>query len=78
MLWPRGEALCIELEVFYNPGATRPFPFDLLSGATHWFERDGEIICETMWKNTLLASTTTVSVPKELQSWPTKVDSESS
>jgi hypothetical protein len=75
-LWPRGEAWCVELEVFHNPGAAQMFPFDLLPGATHWFERDGEIVCETMWKHTVLASTTNISAPKELQSWPEKMGSE--
>ena len=76
-LWPWGEAWCVELEVYHNPGAAHPFPFDLLPGATHWFERDGEIVCDTMWKHTVLASTTTISAPKELQRWPAKEDSES-
>jgi hypothetical protein len=35
----------VELEVFHNPLAARPIPFDLIPGATHWFERDGEIKC---------------------------------
>ncbi|MGE8569641.1 MAG: hypothetical protein ACN6PV_24470 [Achromobacter sp.] len=76
-LWPWGEAWCVELEVYHNPGAAHPFPFDLLPGATHWFERDGEVVCNTMWEHTVLASTATVSAPKELQRWPAKVGSES-
>ena len=42
-LWPWGEAWCQELEVFHNPLATHPIPFDLIPGATHWFERGGDI-----------------------------------
>jgi hypothetical protein len=57
-LWPGGEAWCQELEVFHNPRADKPFDFDLLPGATHWFLRDGEIVCQTVWKNSVLASIT--------------------
>lgn len=68
-LWPRGEEWCIELEVFHNPNADHPFPVDLLPGACHWFERGGEVVCETIWKNSILASMTTIIAPEELQSW---------
>lgn len=57
-LWPRGEAWCQELEVFHNPLATYPIPFDLIPGATHWFEYDEDIECSTIWANSVLASTT--------------------
>ncbi len=30
-----------ELQIFHNPGATRPLPFDWLPGAVHHFEKDG-------------------------------------
>jgi len=76
-LWPWGEAWCVELEVYHNPAATHPLPFELLPGATHWFERDGEIVCNTMWERTVLASTTSILAPKELQRWPAKMGSES-
>jgi hypothetical protein len=76
-LWPWGEAWCVELEVYHNPGAAYQFPFDLLPGATHWFKRDGEVVCDTMWKHTVLASTTTILAPQELQRWPAKGDSDS-
>ena len=75
-LWPGGEAWCLELEVFHNPNAEHPFPFELLPGATHWFEREGEIICESFWERTVLASTTIVEAPKALHSWPAKVGDE--
>ncbi|HEA3088178.1 TPA: hypothetical protein RVR74_000457 [Aeromonas salmonicida] len=70
-LWPWGEAWCLELEVFHNPNATHPFPFELLPGATHWFEQNGEIICQSFWKHTVLSSVTNVQVPKVLERWPT-------
>lgn len=57
-LWPQGEAWCQELEFFHNPLATNPVPFDLIPGATHWFKRDGEIECNTIWENRVLASVT--------------------
>jgi len=57
-LWPWGEAWCQELEVFHNPLAARPIPFDLIPGATHWFEREGNIECSTIWANSVLSSVT--------------------
>lgn len=57
-LWPWGEAWCQELEVYHNPFATNPIPFDLIPGATHWFERDGDIECSTIWANSVLSSIT--------------------
>lgn len=62
-LWPGGEAWCQELEVFHNPLASAPLSFDLIPGATHWFKRDGEVVCETIWKNFVLASITRVKAP---------------
>ena len=53
-----GEAWCQELEVFHNPLATNPLPFELLPGATHWFEEDKEVRCTSVWKNAILASVT--------------------
>lgn len=64
-LWPWGEAWCQELEVFHNPKAANPIPFDLIPGATHWFERDGDIECTTIWANSVLASVTHLSMPHE-------------
>lgn len=63
-LWPGGEAWCQELEVFHNPIAEHPIALDLLPGATHWFESKGEIICSTMWENSVIASVTTLQIPK--------------
>jgi hypothetical protein len=64
-LWPWGEAWCQELEVFHNPLATHPIPFDLIPGATHWFERDGDIECNTIWANSVLASITHLNTRRE-------------
>jgi hypothetical protein len=62
---PGGEAWCQELEVFHNPLAQHPIAFDLLPGATHWFESKGEIVCSTIWQNSILASVTTPRMPEE-------------
>lgn len=64
-LWPWGEAWCQELEVFHNPQAVHPIPFDLIPGATHWFERDGDIECSAIWANSVLASITHLRMPGE-------------
>jgi hypothetical protein len=57
-LWPHGEAWCLELEVYHNPLAASPIAFDLLPGATHWFEQDGELLCSTIWEHQVLSSIT--------------------
>ena len=58
-LWPSyGERWCVELEVYHNPLAAYPIAFELLPGATHWFEADGEIPCSTIWKHQVLSSIT--------------------
>jgi hypothetical protein len=49
---------CQELEVFHNPQAAYPIPFDLIPGATHWFEHNGDIECSSIWGNSILASVT--------------------
>lgn len=64
-LWPWGEAWCLELEVFHNPIATHPIPFDLVPGATHWFERGDDIECSTIWANSVLASITQLHTDRE-------------
>lgn len=63
-LWPFGEAWCQELDLYHNPLAANPIPFDLIPGATHWFERDGEIECNTIWKNSVLSSVTDLGAIK--------------
>ena len=60
-LWPRGEEWCQELEVYHNPLASKPLAFDLLPGAIHYFEIDGELVFRSMWENTILSSVTVVN-----------------
>lgn len=67
-LWPWGEAWCQELEVFHNPQAAHPIPFDLIPGATHWFERNGDVECNTIWANSVLASITHLRMSGEPES----------
>lgn len=71
-LWPGGECWCQELEVYHNPLATNPFPHDLLPGATHWFERNGELVSEAYWESSFMASVTILNgikpVPKSRES----------
>jgi hypothetical protein len=63
-MWPDGEHWCQELEVYHNPLAKHPIDFDLIPGATHWFERDGEIVCSTIWEHSILASVTHVEIER--------------
>ncbi|MDQ7251064.1 hypothetical protein [Dongia sedimenti] len=63
-LWPDGEAWCQELEVFHNPLAEYPVAFDLIPGATHWFEEDGELSCSAYWKTSVLSSVTYLNLEK--------------
>jgi len=64
-LWPWGEAWCQELEVYHNPLAAHSIPFDLIPGATHWFERDGDVECSTIWANSVISSITQLQAPKD-------------
>jgi hypothetical protein len=57
-LWPRGEEWCQELEVFHNPFASNPIEFELLPGAIHTFELDGELVFRSIWERTVLSSLT--------------------
>lgn len=41
-----------------NPLEIHPIPFDLIPGATHWFERN------TIWANSVLSSVTQLRMPK--------------
>lgn len=60
-LWPqRYEPWSAELEMFHNPFAERPFPKQLLPEATHWFEVDGEMVCESVYETSILSSRTLV------------------
>jgi hypothetical protein len=57
-LWPRGEQWCQELEVLHNPLASRPLACDLLPGAIHTFELDGELVFRSIWERTVISSLT--------------------
>jgi len=57
-LWPYGELWCLELEVYHNPNAVRPIPRQFFPGATHFFEREGEIVFEGPWEHRILSSVT--------------------
>jgi hypothetical protein len=60
-LWPQGyEPWSAELEIFHNPFAQRPLPRALLPEATHWFEADGEVICEAHYETSVLWSKTLI------------------
>lgn len=61
-LWPQGyEPWSAELEVFHNPFARHPVSFELLPEATHWFEKDGEKVCRTIYATSILWSKTLVT-----------------
>ncbi|MPZ35928.1 MAG: hypothetical protein GEV13_34060, partial [Rhodospirillales bacterium] len=61
-LWPGGEAWCQELEVYHNPMASHPIDFELVPGATHWFEKDGVIQCEAYFECSVMSSVTRVQL----------------
>jgi hypothetical protein len=65
-LWPFGECWCLEMEVYHNPMAAHPIDRDFFPGATHFFERDGEIVFEGPWKHRVLSSATTI-IPRSQQ-----------
>jgi len=59
-LWPQGyEPWSAELEVFHNPFARHPISKELLPEATHWFEKNGEIVCSAFYETSILWSRTT-------------------
>ena len=64
-LWPEGEMWSLELEVFHNPLAASPLNPDLLPLATHWLERDGELVWQSVWEHSVLASITDVAFAKD-------------
>lgn len=60
-LWPQGyEPWSAELEVFHNPYARHPVPRETVPEATHWFERDGEMVCAAHYETSVLWSQTMV------------------
>jgi len=60
-LWSHGyEPWSAELEVFHNPYARHPVPFELVPEATHWFDQDGEIVCSAFYERSILWSQTLI------------------
>ena len=60
-LWPQGyEPWSAELEVFHNPYARHPVPFELVPEATHWFEQAGELTCSAVYEHSILWSVTRI------------------
>ena len=61
-LWPQKyEPWCAEFEVFHNPFARFPVPFDLLPEAMHWFDYDGERVCKSFYAYSILWSQTLIT-----------------
>jgi hypothetical protein len=60
-LWPHGyEPWSAELEVFHNPYARHPVPFELVPEATHWFDEHGEMTCSAVYEHSILWSQTLI------------------
>jgi hypothetical protein len=60
-LWPHGyEPWSAELEVFHNPYARHPVPFELVPEATHWFDKNGEMTCSAVYEHSILWSRTII------------------
>ena len=61
LLWPQGyEPWCAELEVFHNPYAKYPVKGELLPEVTHWYDRSGEIGCNSFYETSILYSRTII------------------
>lgn len=60
-LWMYGhEPWSAELEIFHNPFARYPMSRELLREATHWFEKDGDLVCESFHEAAILRSRTLI------------------
>lgn len=60
-LWPGGsEAWSAELEFFHNPYARHRVSLDLVPEATHWFDQDGDRVCRSVYKHSVLWSRTMI------------------
>ena len=60
-LWPqRYEPWSAELEVFHNPYARHPAPFELVPEATHWFRQSGEVTCSAFYERSIWWSLTRI------------------
>ena len=65
-LWPHEyEPWTAEFEVYHNPFARHPLPFDLLPEACHWFEQDGEMVCQSVYETSILWSLTRIQDDSE-------------
>jgi len=51
----RGRGWCKELEVYHNPLASHPIPFELDRGATHWYRNRSEML-PIEWRWSVLLS----------------------
>lgn len=61
-LWPHGyEPWTAEMEVFHNPFARHPIPFELLPEAQHWFEDNGEWQCSSVYEASISWSRTLIT-----------------
>jgi len=60
-LWPQGyEPWSAELEVFHNPYARHPVPFELVPEATHWSDQAGELTCSAFYERSIWWSLTRI------------------
>lgn len=59
------EPWCAELEVFHNPYAKYPLKRELLPETTHWFEKNGEIVCSSFYETAILYSKTIIQDESE-------------
>lgn len=60
-LWVYGhEPWSAELEVFHNPFARHPMSRELLREAAHWFDKDGDLVCESFHAPAILRSRTII------------------
>jgi hypothetical protein len=80
-LWPQGcEPWSAEMEVFHNPFARHPAPYELLPEATHWFEQGGERVCRSFYETSILWSKTFIDdgdkPPRQLEDFLPRVSSD--
>ncbi|WIA62603.1 hypothetical protein [Stenotrophomonas sp. BIO128-Bstrain] len=60
-LWPGGsEPWSAELEFFHNAYARHRVSLDLVPEATHWFDQDGDRVCRSVYKHSVLWSRTMI------------------
>jgi hypothetical protein len=66
-LWPgSGETWSLEMDVFHNPLAEHPFPYELLPECSHWMvDADGDIGARAFHQHTILSSRTQIFMESE-------------